>query len=135
MFNFDVKAGESLQLLTAGKYCEKNININAIADESGGSVIIHTVETDCANASVVVEYFRKLRPEGCSDMIITLKSSDGLTAFSKMENGQMLNLILNGTKAAYARWYSNAVNVQTTFTTSYTCKCWAGDEYYLIPLV
>ena len=68
-------------------------------------------------------------------MIVALKVPDGITAFSKFENGQMLALLLNGTKAAYARWYSSAVNVQTTFTTSYTCKCWAGDEYYLLPLV
>ena len=100
---------------------------------SGGDT--HVVTTDCTNASTVVDYFRKLRPEGCSDMIIALKPPEGMTAFSKMENGQMLALVLNGTKAGYARWYSNAVNVQTTFTTSYTCKCWVGDEYYLMPLV
>jgi hypothetical protein len=105
------------------------------AISTGGGGDIHTVTTDCGNASVVVEYFRKLRPSGCNDMIVALKPPSDVTALSKFENGQMLVLVLNGTKAGYARWYSNAVNVQTTFTTSYTCKCWAGDEYFLLPLV
>jgi hypothetical protein len=131
-FKFDVNAGESVTLLTAGKYCEDNIVVNAIG---GAASNVHTVETDCANATVVVDYFRKLRPEGCTDMIVALKPPDGTTAFSSMENGQMLTLTLKGTNSAYTRWYSNALNVQTTVATSYTCKCWAGDEYYLIPLV
>ena len=96
---------------------------------------IHTVTSDCANANVVVEYFRKLRPDGCNDMIVAFKPPDGVTALSKLENGQMLTLTLNGTKAGYTRWYSSALNVQTTFTTSYVCKCWAGDEYYVHFLV
>ena len=99
-----------------------------------GGPTLHTVTSTCDNANEVVEYFRKLRPSGCNDMLVVLNPPSGLTAFSKMENGQLLNLALNGTKAGYARWYSSAVNVQTTFTTSYTCKCWAGDEYYLFPL-
>lgn len=106
--------------------------ITGIMKASGGE--IHTVTSDCANASEVVDYFRKLRPSGCSDMIVAFKAPDDLTALSKLTNGQMLTLVLNGTKAGYSRWYSSAVNVQTTFTTSYTCKCWAGDEYYIIPI-
>ena len=100
----------------------------------GGASNLHTVTEDCDNADEVVKYFRALRPDGCNDMIIALKPPDDLTALSKMTNGQMLTLVLNGTKAGYSRWYSNAVNVQTTFTTSYTCKCWAGDEYYILPI-
>ena len=139
-FNFDVSAGDSLTLLTAGKYCRDNIVVNAIGGEGGGGGSVdapelHTVTEALDNADEVVKYFRNLRPSGCNDMIIAMKIPDGITAFSKFENGQMLALLLNGTKAAYARWYSSAVNVQTTFTTSYTCKCWAGDEYYLLPLV
>lgn len=134
MFNFEVESGKSLQLLTAGKYCDQDILVTAFGGQGGGSNI-HTVANDLANADAVVKYFRALRPDGCNDMIIALKVPDGTTALSQFENGQMLCLVLNGTKAGYARWYSNAVNVQTTFTTSYTCKCWAGDEYYLIPLV
>lgn len=99
---------------------------------SGGD--IHTITTDCENADAVVKYFRNLRPSGCNDMIVALKPPDNITALSNFENGQMLALVLNGTKAGYARWYSSAVNVQTTFTTSYTCKCWVGDEYYILPI-
>lgn len=99
---------------------------------SGGD--IHTVTSDCDNANEVVAYFRNLRPNGCNDMIIALKPPDDITALSKFQNGQMLTLVLNGTKAGYSRWYSSAVNVQTTFTTSYTCKCFAGDEYYIFPI-
>ena len=135
-FNFDVSAGESLTLLTAGKYCVDNIVVNAIGGEGGGGVEspVHTVTKDCDNASEVVAYFKALLPSGATDMIVALKPK-GVTAFSKMENGQMLTLAINGSKAGYARWYSNAVNVQTTFSTSYTCKCFTGDEYYVIPLV
>ena len=107
-----------------------SVIVEAIPPDSS----IHTVTSDCANANEVVAYFRNLRPDGCSDMIVSLKAPDDVTGLSKMENGQMLTLTLNGTKAAYTRWYSSALNVQTTFTTSYVCKCWAGDEYYLIPL-
>lgn len=96
---------------------------------------VHIVTKDCANASVVVDYFRNLRPDGCSDMIVAFKPPDDVTKLSDMTNGQMLTLTLYGTKAAYTRWYSNALNVQTTFTTSYVCKCWAGDEYYILPLM
>lgn len=108
--------------------------ITGLLEASGGGNA-HTVTEDCANALAVVEYFRELRPAGCSDMIIAFKPPEGTSALSKLTNGQMLALVLNGTKAGYARWYSSAVNVQTTFTSSYTCKCWAGDEYYLFPLV
>ena len=132
-FNFDIEAGNTLTLATAGKYCDKNIVVNAIGG-GGTSDNLHTVTSDCTNANTVVEYFRKLRPDGCNDMIVAFKPKDGVTALSSMGNGQMLTLVLNGTKAGYSRWYSNAVNVQTTFTTSYTCKCSAGDEYYIIPL-
>ena len=136
-FNFDVAAGSALTILTAGKYCDRNIVVNAIGDGSGGGggeSAVHTVTKDCDNASEVVAYFKALLPSGSTDMIVAFKPS-GVTAFSKMENGQMLALAINGSKAGYARWYSNAVNVQTTFSTSYTCKCFAGDEYYVIPLV
>lgn len=133
-FNFDVSAGESLTLLTAGKYCENNIVVNAVGEGGGGGGNLHTVTEDLDNANEVVTYFRNLRPSGCNDMIIALKPPSDITALSKMTNGQMLTLVLNGTKAGYSRWYSSAVNVQTTFTTSYTCKCWAGDEYYLLPI-
>ena len=107
--------------------------IGAISAGGDGSAL-HTVTTDCANADAVVKYFRNLRPDGCNDMIIALKPPEGINALSNFENGQLLALVLNGTKAGYARWYSNAVNVQTTFTTSYTCKCWVGDEYYILPI-
>ena len=100
----------------------------------GGTSNLHTVTSNCDNADVVVKYFRNLRPDGCNDMIIALKPPEGITALSQFQNGQMLALVLNGTKAGYARWYSSAVNVQTTFTTSYTCKCFAGDEYYILPI-
>ena len=133
-FDFDVNAGESLTLLTAGKYCGGNIVVNSVGGEGGGPAP-HVVTKNCDNASEVVSYFKALLPSGCSDMIVALNPPGGLTALSKMENGQMLTLVINGTKAGYARWYSSAVNVQTTFTTSYTCKCWVGDEYYLYPLV
>lgn len=136
MFNFEVESGKTLQLLTAGKYCDQDILVTALGGGGGGGgPELHTVTEALDNAAEVVDYFRKLRPSGCNDMIVALKIPDGVTAFSKFENGQMLALLLNGTKAAYARWYTNAVNVQTTFTTSYTCKSLAGDEYYLIPLV
>ena len=137
-FNFDVNAGESLTLLTAGKYCKDNIVVNAIGGGEGGGggdSAIHVVTKDCDNAAEVVAYFKALLPSGSSDMIVSLKPPAGLAALSKMENGQMLTLVINGSKAGYARWYSNAVNVQTTFSTSYTCKCWVGDEYYICPLV
>ena len=137
MFNFEVESGKTLQLLTAGKYCDQDILVAAFGGQGGGGggPELHTVTEALDNADEVVKYFRNLRPSGCNDMIIAIKIPDGITAFSKFENGQMLALLLNGTKAAYARWYSSAVNVQTTFTTSYTCKCLAGDEYYLLPLV
>ena len=137
MFNFELPAGETLQLLTAGKYCDQDIMVTALGGgESGGDGggNIHTVTTACDNADEVVKYFRALRPDGCNDMIVALKPPNDITALSKFQNGQMLTLVLNGTKAGYARWYSSAVNVQTTFTTSYTCKCWAGDEYYILPI-
>lgn len=135
-FNFDVSAGESLTLLTAGKYCMDNIVVNAIGGEGGGGgeSHVHVVTKDCDNASEVVAYFKALLPSGSTDMIVALKPPSGVTAFSKMENGQMLALAISGSKAGYARWYSNAVNVQTTFSTSYTCKCFAGDEYYVLPI-
>ena len=107
-----------------------SVVVEAIPSDSN----IHTVTSDCANASVLVEYFRNLRPSGCNDMIVALKPPDSTTALSNFENGQMLTLVLNGTKAGYSRWYNNALNVQTTFTTSYVCKCYVGDEYYLIPI-
>lgn len=100
----------------------------------GGATNLHTVTTNCENASAVVEYFRNLRPDGCLDMLVVLKPKESITAFSKMTNGQLLTLSLNGTKAAYTRWYSSALNVQTTFTTSYTCKSFVGDEYYIFPV-
>ena len=138
-------AGSTLIDLTADTVAPENLLEGITAHDATGALITgimtvggggntHTVTTTCDNASEVVEYFRKLRPSGCNDMIIALKHKAGVTALSKMENGQMLTLVLNGTKAGYARWYSSAVNVQTTFTTSYTCKCYAGDEYYLIPI-
>ena len=103
-------------------------------EATSGSNDTHVVTKDCDNAAEVVAYFKALLPSGATDMIVALKPS-GVTAFSKMENGQMLTLAINGSKAGYSRWYSNAVNVQTTFTTSYTCKCFSGDEYYVIPVV
>ena len=137
MFNFEVESGKTLQLLTAGKYCAQDILVTAFGGQGGGGggPELHTVTTDCDNANEVVEYFRKLRPSGCSDMIVALKPPAGITALSQFGNGQMLVLVLNGTKAGYARWYSSAVNVQTTFTTSYTCKSMAGDEYYILPIM
>ena len=131
-FSFEVSAGESLTLLTAGKYCKDNIVVNAVGG-GGGESPVHTVTKDCDNASEVVAYFKALLPSGVTDMIVALKPK-GVTAFSKMENGQMLTLAINGSKAGYSRWYSNAVNVQTTFSTSYTCKFFAGDEYYVLPI-
>ena len=139
-----IYGGNTLIDLTADTVTPETLADGVTAHDASGALItgimkaggcdVHTVTTDCDNAAEVVEYFRKLRPSGCNDMIIALNPPNGLTALSKFENGQMLNLVLNGTKAAYARWYSSAVNVQTTFTTSYTCKCFAGDEYYIIPL-
>lgn len=122
---------ERQEIFADGEYSGlSSVVVEAIPPDSN----IHTVTTDCANADAVVKYFRNLRPSGCNDMIIALKPPEDTTALSNFENGQMLTLVLNGTKAGYARWYSSAVNVQTTFTTSYTCKCWAGDEYYLFPI-
>ena len=138
-------AGNTLIDLTGDTVTPETLAEGVTAHDATGALItgvmtagggdIHTVTTDCANASAVVEYFRKLRPDGCSDMIVMFNPPNGTTAFSKLENGQMLTLSLNGTKAAYTRWYSSALNVQTTFTTAYVCKCWAGDEYYVHFLV
>ena len=136
-FNFEVEGGGTLHLLTAGKYCDQDIIVTGLGGGGGGggdAPELHTVTETCDNANEVVTYFRNLRPSGCNDMLVVLKVPDSITAFSKFNNGQMLNLSLNGTKAAYTRWYSSALNVQTTFTTSYTCTCYAGDEYYLFPI-
>lgn len=109
--------------------------IAGIPTGGGGGPLVHTVTKSCDNASEVVEYFRALRPSGCNDMVVALNPPNTGATFSSMTNGQMLGLVINGTKAGYARWYSNAVNVQTTFTSSYTCKCQAGDEYVILPFV
>ena len=41
-FEFDVKSGKSITLLTAGKYCEDNIVVNAVSN--GGSADVETYE-------------------------------------------------------------------------------------------